>query len=215
MRKMAWLCIAALLLAAVGCGDSNRGIKEITLPALADAVIGPDGVQSWHRQKVDWHTGTDDFLAVVYGADSMRKDSETFDSMRNMELPKGYDNLRPPIAITFRDFDGTFTPIYIFSAINGLILTQYVCQIEKNEQSLNAIEAYVDLLDQNPNLLQESNASNQKDKWKIKWVHASEPNHFVQFDGAQRQDTYVLSISIGLNDAVDQMKADAKEEATV
>ena len=155
-KKMFALLFAVVMLvplSACGSDDGKYPVKQVRVEHLADILLAdgqliPGGDYYWGMEQ-------EEFLSVVYGAETLRPEHEAFDQYRSIYLADSQrTDVKPPLEYVFQDTGFASDVCYTFFDDGGLQTVNYtrIYNSDEYEDMLKTAEALLNTLCENESL---------------------------------------------------------------
>lgn len=215
MKKKIFLCLSCLLVLVVlfvayfifrDTGNKVERVSQFSKLIFHKGEMVPN-------RSFSWNMGIDDFLSEVYGADTMKPDSESFNQYSYSYNEKfNSTSFTPPITYIVKGIPGEATSMYNFND-TGLYQSGYAwvyndgSQNEKIVMVEKAIEVLAEDINSNPNMIADKLEMPDLTKmddtlfpYKFRWSHAVNSDWYIELHVGKLRDSFNVAVSIGIED---------------
>ena len=186
----------------------DTGVKSVRVSKISKLIFHKDELVP--GTGFVWNMGIDDFLSKVYGADTLKPDSQSFDKYRySYQEEISITTLRPPLLFSIDNIPGSAQVTYAFDE-NGLYASVYSwiynndSEVQKLESVKKAVEVLMDDLNSNPHIIANyfdipdlSKSSEGDFPYKFKWLLTKQSHRYIELSISKLQYSYIISFTIG------------------
>ncbi len=196
----------AFILSLYGCGRSNGSdIKTVRVSQFTDLIF--EDTSFLPNNEFTWNMGKDDFLSMVYGADTMDPDSESFEEYRYFYSEEtNITTFTPPMVYAVNDIPGEAEAAFAFNE-GGLFKAGYVWtykadEAEKAEKAVTILaqdfNTNENIVEGQPEIPDFSDEDSNPFPYRYQWPLVGGSQGYIELSVLKMQENIIVQLTVGI-----------------